>query len=232
MERRMQCKYTKEAIKSILAKEKFEYHRVDLPYGLHTPGQNRSKSLSIIFPDDFHGQSILDIGCGIGYFCFEAEKRNAGRIVGIEPKESRYRQLLLLKDILDSKIEVINCNFDEYKYNDTFDYILLLNVIHHLKEPIQVLRRIARLTRKRFIMEFPTFKDRRYKTDTRMFWGRIYDRLPLIGVGFPTTPGVGQTYIFSPVAIRAILMHHDHLFSSIQMIKSPMKGRTIAICDK
>ena len=232
MEKSMQCKYTKQEIEAILAREKFEYHRIELPYGLHTPGQNRAHSLSVFFPDDFHGQSLLDIGCGLGHFCFEAEKRNAGRIVGLEFKESRYKQLLILKDILSSKIEVVNCNFEKDEYTGEFDYILLLNVIHHLKDPIHVLRRIARMTRKRFIMEFPTFKDRRYKINTGIFWGSIYDRLSLIYVGCQTSPSVGQTYIFSPHAIRTILINHEQLFRSIRMIKSPIKGRIIAICDK
>jgi len=228
----MQCKYSKEEIESILTREKFEYQRVELPYGLHTSGQDRTKSLSIFFPDDFHGQSLLDIGCGIGFFCFEAEKRNAGRIVGIEAKETRYRQFLILKDILGSKVEAVKCDFEKDGYTGEFDYILLLNVTHHLKEPIQVMRRIAQMTRKRFIMEFPTFKDRRYKKETGIFWGSIYDRLPLIYVGSPSSPGVGQTYIFSPPAMHAILMKHDKLYSLIRMIKSPIKGRMIAICDK
>lgn len=228
----MQCKYTKQEIEAIIAREKFEYQRVVLPYGLHTSGQNRAKTLSIIFPDDFHGQSLLDIGCGLGYFCFEAEKLNAGKIVGTEYKESRYRQLLILKDILDSRIEVVNCNFEKEGYPGEFDYILLLNVVHHLKEHIQVLRQIARMTRKRFIMEFPTFRDIKYKIDSRILFGWFYDRLPLIGVGSSTSPWIGQTFIFTPAAIRAILMYHEQLFSSIQMVKSPIKGRMIAICNK
>ena len=232
MEKSMQCKYTKQEIEAILAREKFEYHRIELPYGLHTPGQNRAHSLSVFFPDDFHGQSLLDIGCGLGHFCFEAEKRNAGRIVGLEFKESRYKQLLILKDILNSKIEVVNCNFEKDEYTGEFDYILLLNVVHHLKEPIQVLRQIARMTRKRFIMEFPTFRDTKYKIASRILFGWFYDRLPLIGVGSSTNPWIGQTFIFTPAAIRAILMYHEQLFSSIQMVKSPIKGRMIAICDK
>jgi 2-polyprenyl-3-methyl-5-hydroxy-6-metoxy-1,4-benzoquinol methylase len=201
----IRSKYTKEEIEAILAREKFEYHRVNLPYGLHTPGQDRSKILSIIFPDDFRGQSILDIGCGLGYFCFEAEKRNAGRIVGIEYKESRYRQILILKDILNSKIEVVKCNFEEDDYSGEFDYVLLLNVIHHLKDPIKVLRRIASMVKKRFIIEFPTFTDRKLISYRGFFLGRFLNRFPLIGVNYLGNTGSNQTFVFTPSAIYNIL---------------------------
>lgn len=232
MENNKQCKYTKREIEAILAREKFEYHRVELPYNLHTKGQDRSKSLPIFFPNDFHGQSLLDIGCGLGYFCFEAEKRSAGKVVGIELKETRYRQMLLLKDILGSKVVAVNCDFEKDGYDGDFDYILLLNVIHHLKEPLQVLRRIAHMTRKRFILEFPTFKDRKFKRSAKIFWGSFYNRLPLIGVSSLSNSEIKQTYVFTPTAIRLILTDHELLFKSIRMIESPMAGRIIAICDK
>ncbi len=36
---------------------------------------------------DLRGQTVLDIGCGSGIYCFEAARRGADRVVGIDLAE-------------------------------------------------------------------------------------------------------------------------------------------------
>ena len=38
----------------------------------------------IQFPKSFDGETVIDIGCSIGAICFEAKKRGAKRVVGID----------------------------------------------------------------------------------------------------------------------------------------------------
>src|SRR5215831_14498747 len=87
--------YTKEQIESILREEDFEYHRVNLPYGLCTPGMDRSPTSDLIFTESLVGKTVLDVGCGLGVFCFDAEARQASKVVGVELKESRLRKARL-----------------------------------------------------------------------------------------------------------------------------------------
>src|SRR5438067_1006241 len=103
----MTLAYTRAQIEQILREQKFEYHRVDLPFGLHTPGVDRSATRDLIFPESLVGKTVLDVGCALGYFCFEAEARGAARVVGIELKERRFSQALLLKKIKGSRVEFI-----------------------------------------------------------------------------------------------------------------------------
>src|SRR5581483_11679778 len=79
----MNTAYSKEQIEKILAKEDFSYHRVNLPFGLHTPGRDRSRTRDLIFRESLAGKSVLDVGSALGYFCFEAEARGASRVVGV-----------------------------------------------------------------------------------------------------------------------------------------------------
>ena len=45
-----------------------------LPHGLSTKGQDRSNTASLVLPDKLDGQSVVDIGCCYGYFCYEARR--------------------------------------------------------------------------------------------------------------------------------------------------------------
>ena len=104
----MNISHSKEEIEKILKEEDFEYHSVDLPFGLRTPGADRSDTIDLIFPKSFAGKTVLEIGSALGSVVFEAEKRGASRIVGTETNDKRFRQANILKDIKNSKIEFVN----------------------------------------------------------------------------------------------------------------------------
>ena len=229
----MKNNYTKSDIETILKENDFEYHRVDLPYGLHTPGEDRGATRDIIFPEELDGASVLDVGSANGYFCFEAEKKGAGRVVGVELKESRYRHANILKSILSSQAEFLNVDILSQPLEETFDYVLLLNVIHHLPDPVHVLRYLASITKRKFIVEFPTFSDPKYRKFSGISFPFIYNRLPLIGVSSTADDKIDQTFVFSAGALKNILMNHQVLFSDMKLLNSPMGvGRRIAIFEK
>jgi 2-polyprenyl-3-methyl-5-hydroxy-6-metoxy-1,4-benzoquinol methylase len=222
--------YSRERIEEVLQREAWEYHRVDLPYGLSTPGPDRRSTADVIFPPRLDGKTVLDVGCALGYFCFEAERRGAARVVGVEIKESRLRQARLLKEIKESRVEFLHRDVVTTPLEEEFDYVCCLNVFHHLTEPIHALRSLSRITRERLIVEFTTFADPKFRRHARMFLTPIYNRRPLIGVSSLADRGTDQTFIFSPVALRKMLMDHDTLFADMKFVASPMKSRMIAIC--
>jgi 2-polyprenyl-3-methyl-5-hydroxy-6-metoxy-1,4-benzoquinol methylase len=224
-----QSKYTKEEIKKIISGHKFEYHKVNLPYGLHTKGENRNETRELIFPNSLEGKSVLDIGCALGYMCFSAEDKGAKKVVGVELKESRFESAKILKDIKGSNVEFIMQDIIVQPINESFEIVLFLNVIHHLTEPFKALRALSKITGEQLIVEFPTLKDRKFK---RSYSGKLpknIDKFPLTGVSNTKN---GQTFVFTPSALERVLMDHDHLFRSIDFVKSPIKGRMIAFCNK
>lgn len=223
--------HTKEQIETLLRVEKFPYHRVELPYGLHTPGRDRSATRDLIFPPSLAGRSVLDVGCALGYFCFEAEKRGAARVLGTELKADRFRQAGLLRDALGSRVEFQQRDILAEPPAEPFDYVCFLNVIHHLPEPVSALRQLAALTRERLIVEFPTLADARFRRGSGLRFPWLFARLPLIGVS-SMGPDIEQTFVFTPAAIRRILQDHRPLFAKVEFTPSPMPGRMIALCTK
>ena len=232
----MRTNYSKEEIEKILREERFGYHRVNLPYGLHTRGRDRSQTRDLIFPESLAGKSVLDIGSALGYFCFEAEAKGATRVLGVELDPERFRQACLLKRIIGSQVEFEQRDILEQPLTEQFDYVCFLNVIHHLDEPMHAIHQLAAIARELFIIEFPTMKDAKFRKTARILFPGRYNRLPVIGVsskrGTSKKKEGGQTFVFSPAAILRIVQDHRALFRSVKMVDSPVAGRKIALCQK
>jgi 2-polyprenyl-3-methyl-5-hydroxy-6-metoxy-1,4-benzoquinol methylase len=228
--------YLKEEIEKILREERFGYHRVNLPYGLHTRGRDRSQTRDLIFPESLAGKSVLDVGPALGYFCFEAEAKGASRVLGVELDPERFRQACLLKKIIGSAVDFQQRDILEQPLEEQFDYVCLLNVVHHLDDPIRMIHQLTTITRETLIVEFPTIEDPKFRKTTRIRFPKRYNRLPLIGVsskkGTSKKKDGGQTFVFTPPAMIRILQDHRPLFSQVKITDSPVPGRKIALCEK
>ena len=60
------------------------YHRIELPYGIVTPGWAPIDAAKYGIPDDLTGKRVLDIGSWDGYWTWEALKRGAAEVVAID----------------------------------------------------------------------------------------------------------------------------------------------------
>lgn len=230
--------YSLVEIDRIMRTFHFEYQRIAITPERMTPGQDRSPSLQFLDPD-LSGRTLLDIGCGYGFFCHEAVRRGATRVVGTELKPHRFLGCLVLNEILGHGIRFLRQDIFDHPLDETFDVVLLLNVIHHLKEPVRGLRMAARYCREKLIIEFPTLADPKFRASmpakqlapAEQMPDWMDPQLPLIGVSLLT--GQDQTFLFSPTAIFRILMEHERLFSRIEFMPSPMAAeRCVAICYK
>ena len=54
--------WSKADIEALLAREDFKYQNIELPFGLATGGEDRSKTARAILPDDLRGASVRDSG--------------------------------------------------------------------------------------------------------------------------------------------------------------------------
>ena len=153
----------------------------------------------------------------------DVEVGDVGTVVELLPPDGLEVEFLQ-RDILSQPLD------------EQFDYVCLLNVIHHLDEPIRAIHQLAAIARELLVIEFPTFEDPKFRKTTRIRFPKRYNRLPLIGVSSKRATSKkadgGQTFVFSPDAITRILQDHRPLFSQIKIIDSPVSGRKIALCRK
>ena len=74
--------------KEIIEKAQFPYGKRDVQYqsldGMSGIRDMHHRFEIMGFPDSFEGETVIDIGCSIGAICFEAKKRGAKRVVGID----------------------------------------------------------------------------------------------------------------------------------------------------
>ena len=81
-----------ELRKEIIEKTQWPYGRRQVQYQTVDPSlpgiRNMEHRYDIMnFPKSFNGETVLDIGCNIGMICFDAKRRGAKRVVGIDYKQ-------------------------------------------------------------------------------------------------------------------------------------------------
>lgn len=144
------------------------YHRIDLGDGIVTPGvddtPNRMAPLEL--PSDLSGKSVLDIGAWDGVFTFEAERRGASRVLATDSycwsgegwgtKEGFLTASRILGSRADDReIDVMDLSPDKV---GTFDLVLFVGVLYHLRHPLLALERVASVTGDQLIFDSHTAK--------------------------------------------------------------------------
>jgi len=115
------------------------HHKIHLPDGRVTPGIWEGLYEDYGLADlDFTGQRVLDIGCLDGQYSFYAERRGAAEVVSIDVLEGMYGYLYAHR-ALQSRCKYI-FPYSVYdldpKTLGTFDIVLFLGVLYHLKYPV------------------------------------------------------------------------------------------------
>ena len=142
------------------------YHTIDLGQGVVTRGvDNSPERLSRVqLPADLSGRSVLDIGAWDGFFSFEAERRDASRVVasdhyawhgvgwGTGLGKAGFQ---LARQALGSRVEDVDLDVMQLSPDTvgSFDVVLFLGVLYHLPHPFLALERVASVTRDLLILE-------------------------------------------------------------------------------
>jgi tRNA (mo5U34)-methyltransferase len=121
------------------------YHQIEIRPGIVTPGINKSAAtLSRLgLPDRCDGLRALDIGVRDGYFSFELERRGA-EVVAIDYMDPGDTGFPVARELLGSSVDYVVdnvYNLTPERYG-TFDLVLFLGVMYHLRDPLLALDRI------------------------------------------------------------------------------------------
>jgi tRNA (mo5U34)-methyltransferase len=136
------------------------FHTIDLGQGVVTPGRQqpaRNTLPRLGLPEDLSGKTVLDIGAWDGYFSFEAERRGAKRVLatdshawwGSKPPFELARRALGSR-VEDYDIDVMDLAPEKI---GTFDVVLFLGVLYHLRHPMLALEKVFSVTAGQLILE-------------------------------------------------------------------------------
>jgi tRNA (mo5U34)-methyltransferase len=139
------------------------YHRMELPGGIVTPGESdTARGLPRLrLPERLDGLSVLDIGAWDGFYSFESKRRGASRVLATDsfswngPGWGSKEGFLLARRALGLEVEDLDIDVMELSPErvGTFDVVLLLGVLYHLKDPITAVERAASVTDRLLIVE-------------------------------------------------------------------------------
>ena len=133
------------------------YHSVELGDGTVTDGlitldRLKSRVAQMPIPEDLSGKRVLYIGAWDGWFSFEMERRGAS-VVAVDCVE--IENFLCAHEARKSKVEYRILDVMELNPRElgTFDIVLFLGVLYHLKHPLLALEKVCELTRDLAIVE-------------------------------------------------------------------------------
>jgi tRNA (mo5U34)-methyltransferase len=105
------------------------------------------------FPADMTGMTVLDIGCNAGFYSLRLHQRGA-RVTGIDHDPRYLEQARFAADVLGAHIDYRHVDVYEVdRLGETFDYVLCLGVLYHLRHPLYALEKVASVVRERLVFQ-------------------------------------------------------------------------------
>jgi tRNA (mo5U34)-methyltransferase len=151
-----------EEARRLIAVHEHWYHQIEVAPGVVTPGINDTQQIlaALRLPERLDGLRVLDIGARDGFFSFECERRGA-EVVAIDSMPPGQTGFPIAKELVGSNVEILQRNVYELSPEEfgTFDLILFLGVLYHLRDPMLALDRIWSVSRDKLIVETQTIDD-------------------------------------------------------------------------
>jgi tRNA (mo5U34)-methyltransferase len=150
-----------EAVREEVGKIPAWYHRLDFGNGIVTSGYSATQwgvsGDMVGLPPSLAGTSVLDVGSWDGFYAFEAERRGARRVLATDSFAWRTAKagFQLARRVLDSHVEDMDIDVLELTPErvGTFDLVLFLGVLYHMRHPLLALERVASVAADHLILE-------------------------------------------------------------------------------
>jgi SAM-dependent methyltransferase len=143
-----------QQLRAALERYRF-YHVIPLSDTLETPGWDHPhvrRLQALILRNlralDLAGKRVLDVGCRDGLFSFEAERRGAAEVIGIDNDLSAGATELLIP-YFRSRVRMHELNLYDLtpEHFGLFDVVLCPGVLYHLRHPFWGLQRLKTVLR-------------------------------------------------------------------------------------
>lgn len=141
------------------------YQNIDLGNGITTKSRRiygedidhprrRWAEVEPAVPADLTGKSVLDIGCNAGFICFEAKRRGAARVVGVDMKQEYIDQAKFCAEVRGDDIDFRTLNIlDLRDLGETFDLVFCVGILYHCADLLGAVRSVSSVTGERVIVE-------------------------------------------------------------------------------
>jgi tRNA (mo5U34)-methyltransferase len=132
----------------------FWYHNIYLGDGIwtnpdHPEGDYPQKRWDLIepfVPKNLEGKTVLDIGCNSGFFSLKMKERGASYVLGTDFGAWTIAQARFLVEYFKVDIELrVMDAYDIDKIGMSFDIVIFLGVLYHLRHPLYALDKIAEI---------------------------------------------------------------------------------------
>jgi len=132
------------------------FHNLHLPDGTQTAPDHplgdfpafKWRQLAPALPADLSGWTALDVGCNAGFYSFELARRGAD-VTAVDADEHYLRQARWARDRLGLEVELRRLSvYDLARVDETYDLVLFLGVLYHLRYPLLALDLLAEKTRR------------------------------------------------------------------------------------
>jgi tRNA (mo5U34)-methyltransferase len=93
-----------------------------------------------VVPKSLKGRTVLDIGCNAGFYAMEMKRRGADRVLGLDSREEYLAQARFAAEVNGLDLEFRNMSvYDVGKLGETFDLVIFMGVLYHLRHPMLAL---------------------------------------------------------------------------------------------
>ena len=139
-----------EELRVVLSKLGPWFHNIPLTRTIGTRPElpehpaNRWSAIDPFVPRDLTGKTVLDIGVNAGFFSLEMKRRGAARVIGIDIIPYILAQTRFTSHWFELPIELLEWDVYDVDSLGTFDVVVFLGVLYHLKHPLYALEKIEK----------------------------------------------------------------------------------------
>jgi len=98
-------------------------------------------------------KNALDISCHEGYYTLLLAKYFE-EVIGIDKNDSSLEKARLITAVLgDTNVKYVHTSLEDWKDDEPRDFVLCYGLLYHIENPVEVMRKLARLTKKAICIE-------------------------------------------------------------------------------
>ncbi len=140
------------------------FHNLHLPDGRQTAPDHplgdfpafKWEQMASALPPDMRGMRVLDIGCNAGFYSVALARRGA-QVLGIDADSHYLRQAEWVRGQFRIDPDQLTLRqmqvYDLARCNDTFDVVMFLGVLYHLRYPLLALDIVATKVRDLLVLQ-------------------------------------------------------------------------------